>query len=113
MGTTAKGIYKLNVDDSCFGNPRRNKGRGILQIDNDHFVAVFSKNYAIATNNIVEIRALVDGIELCESLGFKRVEVKTNSNLLVHWWAIKFRFLAGLQSVRSNENENHRFRDNY
>lgn len=52
--------------------------------DDDTSLQFFSKYYEIYTNNTVEIRALNDVIESCERLGFRSMEVKTNSNMLVH-----------------------------
>lgn len=37
------------------------------------------------TNNFVELRSLLEGVRRCHSLGFRRVQIETDSQLLVNW----------------------------
>ncbi|XP_043694481.1 uncharacterized protein LOC122645214 [Telopea speciosissima] len=70
---------KLNVDGACRGNPGLGGGGGVVRNTRGEVLAAFSNFYGYYTNSIAELRALRDGIALCQALGFSDVVVNSDS----------------------------------
>ena len=84
----------LYVDGASRGNPGPS-GLGIVVRDPKSGRTV--KEYAFigtATNNVAEYKALIRGLEKVRDLGYRRVEVRTDSELLV-------KQVTGLYRVKS------------
>ncbi|KAK2649746.1 hypothetical protein Ddye_017235 [Dipteronia dyeriana] len=80
------GWIKLNCDGSCRNNPGSSRGRGILWDIDGNFKAAFSTHFGIGTNNRVELKAMLEGIQLCKSLFFSKVIIESDSKLIVDWF---------------------------
>lgn len=73
-GTPPKtGEYKLNIDGSARDNIIT--GGGVIRDDSDRVVAGFLTLYGIGTNTLAEFLALKEGLVLCSSLLFPRVQI--------------------------------------
>ncbi|XP_058071137.1 uncharacterized protein LOC131220191 [Magnolia sinica] len=79
----ASGWVKLNVDGSSKGNPGLSGGGGICRGDNGYFIFAFSSGYGTGTNNRVEMRAIFNGLTLCLEKGLDRIEIESDSKLVI------------------------------
>ncbi len=91
----------------CDGGSRGNPGPagiGALLLDPAHepptVLGTVSETIGIATNNVAEYQALVSGLELAESFGARRIEVRADSQLLIRQLEGRYRVKnAGLQPL--------------
>lgn len=83
------------ADGGSRGNPGPSGSGAVLQVDGKT-VAAMSKFIGTATNNVAEYTGLLIGLEKARALGFKRVEVRMDSELVV-------KQMSGLYKVK-NEN---------
>ncbi|XP_026419789.1 uncharacterized protein LOC113315747 [Papaver somniferum] len=99
--------FKLNTDGSV--NDRKFAGMGgVLQDDNGQFVAAYAEHLHRATNNLVEVCAVRQGLILANKLGIRHLEVECDSQLVVHWsqgistppWHIKW-LVKDIQELQS------------
>lgn len=79
------GWIKLNVDGSCRANLGSCGGGGILRDHKDSVRISFSKKLEASTNNGPKFRALISGVKLGKSLGFRHIHIESNSALVVGW----------------------------
>ncbi|KAF5182399.1 hypothetical protein FRX31_028016 [Thalictrum thalictroides] len=60
-------------------------GGGIIRdVEGNHLSNYFSF-YGKGTNNLVETRAILDGVALCAMLGYNRVYLQTDSKMALQW----------------------------
>ena len=91
----------------CDGGSRGNPGPagiGAVLLDPAHepatVIGTVSETIGIATNNVAEYQALVSGLELAESFGAHRIEVRADSQLLIRQLEGRYRVKnAGLQPL--------------
>lgn len=79
------GRLKLNLDGSCRGNPSIGGGGGILWNHEGSLVFAFSSFFGSCTNNKVELRAVVEGIEICCQRGHFFIDLECDSLVVVSW----------------------------
>ncbi|CAI9781002.1 unnamed protein product [Fraxinus pennsylvanica] len=79
------GRAKLNVDGSSLGNPSQACGGGVICNDKGMVLAAFATNFGIASNNEAELRALLEGLKLCQHIGVFHVDVECDSKIVVEW----------------------------
>jgi ribonuclease HI/catechol 2,3-dioxygenase-like lactoylglutathione lyase family enzyme len=74
---------KLSTDGGARGNPGRAAYGYVLEADDGTVLAAEGAAIGVATNNVAEYRALVEGLRKAAELGMTDVEVVSDSELLV------------------------------
>ena len=59
--------------------------RGILRDHLGCWVASFSLHLGIVTNNLAELAAVRQGLEIAWQLGFKFIRIEIDSNMVLNW----------------------------
>ncbi len=75
-------LYELYTDGASKGNPGHS-GIGYVIKKDGFLIEEQSKYIGIATNNIAEYTALIEGLKRLEQLGVKNVKVYSDSELMV------------------------------
>ncbi|XP_058068314.1 uncharacterized protein LOC131217411 [Magnolia sinica] len=78
-----RGWVKVNVDGSSRGNPGPSGGGGLGRDSNGNFLFAFKLGYGRGFNTRAELRAILNGIELCAQMGYSRVEIASDSSMVV------------------------------
>jgi len=86
-------ILEIYSDGASKGNPGRASIGAVLILDGKE-VAQVSKSIGIATNNIAEYTALLEALKLAGQMGFTRIHVKADSELMI-------RQLNGIYKVKN------------
>ena len=82
-GRRATAPWRLHTDGAARGNPGP-AGIGVVLVDPDGVVAErVAQAIGATTNNVAEYRALLAGLAKASELGIDRVEVVSDSELLV------------------------------
>ncbi|XP_022861480.1 uncharacterized protein LOC111381868 [Olea europaea var. sylvestris] len=79
------GRVKINVDGSSLGNPGQAGGEGMIRNDKGMVLAAFATNFGIASNNEAELRAIIEGLKLCQHIGCFHVDIECDSKIVVEW----------------------------
>jgi ribonuclease HI len=74
---------KLFTDGGARGNPGPAAYGYVLEADDGTVLAAHGEKIGIATNNVAEYSALIAGLEKAVELGLPRVEVVSDSELMV------------------------------
>jgi ribonuclease HI len=74
---------KLFTDGGARGNPGPAAYGYVLEADDGSVLAAHGEKIGVATNNVAEYSALVAGLEKALELGLPRVEVVSDSELMV------------------------------
>jgi ribonuclease HI len=74
---------KLSTDGGARGNPGPAAFGYVLETDDGTVLAAHGETIGVATNNIAEYRALVEGLRKAGELQVDEVEVVSDSELLV------------------------------
>jgi ribonuclease HI len=74
---------KLSTDGGARGNPGPAAFGYVLETDDGTVLAAHGETIGVATNNIAEYRALVEGLRKADELQVDEVEVVSDSELLV------------------------------
>ncbi|KAF5190667.1 hypothetical protein FRX31_019744 [Thalictrum thalictroides] len=77
----------LNTDGAAANDHA--SGGGTLRDRNAIEVANFFAYYGEGSNNLAETRAILDGIILSKSLGFRKIQIQTDSKLARNWFNSK------------------------
>jgi len=78
-----EGVWSLYCDGACRGNPGP-AGAGVVLVDPHGEVAGRNLEYlGQTTNNVAEYRALLLGLKMAQNLGIKKLQVFSDSELLV------------------------------
>ncbi|XP_035549769.1 uncharacterized protein LOC118349441 [Juglans regia] len=80
-----QGWVKLNIDGSSLGNPSFSGVGGVIRDANGNLLLAYSISLGQSTNNFAELSSLLEGIRRCYTLWLQRVEIETDSQLLVNW----------------------------
>lgn len=72
----------VNIDGASRGNPGHSS-IGIVILVNDSVVCEYSEYIGQKTNNHAEYTALIRSLELCQEKGYKNIEIKSDSELVV------------------------------
>jgi len=86
-------VLEIYSDGASKGNPGRASIGAVLILDGKE-VAQVSKSIGIATNNIAEYTALLEALKLAGQMGFTRIHVKADSELMI-------RQLNGIYKVKN------------
>lgn len=73
----------LYTDGGARGNPGPAGSGYVLEASDGTILASNGRAIGVATNNVAEYQALIDGLEMAVELGLDRVEVVSDSQLLV------------------------------
>jgi ribonuclease HI len=84
----------IHVDGASRGNPGPAGAGVVIRAPKGDVLQEVAVPIARATNNVAEYRGLIEGLRAAEGLGLRRVEVRTDSELL-------FRQLEGIYRVKS------------
>jgi ribonuclease HI len=74
---------KLSTDGGARGNPGPAAYGYVLEADDGTLLAAHGETIGVATNNVAEYRALVEGLRKAIELAVAEVEVVSDSELLV------------------------------
>jgi ribonuclease HI len=74
---------KLSTDGGARGNPGPAAYGYVLEADDGTVLAAHGETIGVATNNVAEYRALVEGLRKAVELAVAEVEVVSDSELLV------------------------------
>jgi ribonuclease HI len=84
---------RLSTDGGARGNPGPAAYGYVLEAENGTVLAAHGEAIGVATNNVAEYRALVEGLRKAVEVGVDELEVVSDSELLVHQmrgeWKIK------------------------
>ena len=75
---------RLSTDGGARGNPGPAAYGYVLEADNGTVLAAHGEAIGVATNNVAEYRALVEGLRKAVEVGVDELEVLSDSELLVH-----------------------------
>ena len=74
---------RLSTDGGARGNPGPAAFAYVLEAEDGTVLAAHGERIGVATNNVAEYRALVEGLAKAADLGVDEVEVVSDSQLLV------------------------------
>jgi ribonuclease HI len=75
---------RLSTDGGARGNPGPAAYAYVLEADDGTVLAAHGEAIGVATNNVAEYRALVEGLRKAVEVGVDQLEVVSDSELLVH-----------------------------
>jgi ribonuclease HI len=75
---------RLFTDGGARGNPGPAAYAYVLEADDNTVLAAHGEAIGVATNNVAEYRALVEGLRKAVEVGVDELEVVSDSELLVH-----------------------------
>jgi ribonuclease HI len=75
---------RLSTDGGARGNPGPAAYAYVLEAEDGTVLAAHGETIGVATNNVAEYRALVEGLRKAVELGVAELEVVSDSELLVH-----------------------------
>jgi probable phosphoglycerate mutase len=84
---------QLSTDGGARGNPGPAAYAYVLEAEDGTVLAAHGEAIGVATNNVAEYRALVEGVRKAVEVGIDELEVVSDSELLVHQmrgeWKVK------------------------
>jgi ribonuclease HI len=75
---------RLSTDGGARGNPGPAAYAYVLEAEDGAVLAAHGEAIGVATNNVAEYRALVEGLRKAVEVGIADLEVVSDSELLVH-----------------------------
>jgi ribonuclease HI len=75
---------RLSTDGGARGNPGPAAYGYVLEAEDGTVLAAHGEAIGVATNNVAEYRALVEGLRRAAEVGVDELEVISDSELLVH-----------------------------
>ena len=97
---------RLSTDGGARGNPGPAAYGYVLEAEDGTVLAAYGEAIGVATNNVAEYRALVEGLRKAAELQVGELEVVSDSELLVHQmrgeWKIKNETLRTLWAEASD-----------
>jgi probable phosphoglycerate mutase len=75
---------RLSTDGGARGNPGPAAYAYVLEAEDGTVLAAHGEAIGVATNNVAEYRALVEGLRKAVEVGVDELEVVSDSELLVH-----------------------------
>jgi ribonuclease HI len=91
---------KLSTDGGARGNPGPAAYGYVLEADDGTVLAAHGERIGVATNNVAEYRALIEGLRKALELAVDEVEVISDSELLVKQMTGEYRIKnAALQEL--------------
>ncbi len=92
---SADDCYELYTDGASKGNPG-NAGIGAVIKKDGYPIEEISRYIGVATNNIAEYTALIEGLEKLKEMGIKKVKAFSDSELVV-------KQINGIYSIKNAE----------
>jgi ribonuclease HI len=96
---------RLFTDGGARGNPGPAASAYVLEAEDGTVLEAHGRAIGVATNNVAEYRALVDGLQRASALGVEELEVVSDSELLVKQmrgeYRVKNETLRGLHAEAS------------
>ena len=78
-------VIKINTNGSYLGNPGIAGAEGILRNHLGQWILGFSLHVGLATNNMVELFAVRQGLTMVWNLGFKFIYLELDSKVVINW----------------------------
>jgi probable phosphoglycerate mutase len=75
---------RLSTDGGARGNPGPAAYAYVLEAEDGTVLAAHGEAIGVATNNVAEYRALVEGLRKAVEVGIAELEVVSDSELLIH-----------------------------
>lgn len=82
-------IIKLNVDGTAKGNPGVSGTGGVFRDSSGVVIYAFSSYLGVKSNNFAECSVLLIGLRIAYHLDINKLQVKSDSLLLVQWFQFK------------------------
>ncbi|XP_060211737.1 uncharacterized protein LOC132639298 [Lycium barbarum] len=79
------GWLKLNTDGCSKGNPGLSGGGGVIRNHQGKLISAFSSPLGCMTNNLSEATALQTGLKWCIDNAIRKIEVESDSLMLIKW----------------------------
>ena len=76
---------KLNTDGSALGNLGLAGAGGVLRDHRGRWISSFSLCGRFATNNMVELAAVKQGLEMAWNMGYKFLHLELDSKVVLSW----------------------------
>ena len=76
---------KLNTDRSALGNPGLAGAGGVLRDHKGQWISGFSLRGGFATNNMAELAAVRQGLEMAWNKGYKLLHLELDSKVVLSW----------------------------
>ena len=76
---------KINTDGSSLGNPSIVGVGGILRDHLGQWIFGFSLHVGLATNNMVELATVRQGLAMAWTMGFKYIQLELDSKVVLTW----------------------------
>ena len=76
---------KLNTDGSALGNPGPAGAGGVLRDHRGQWISGFSLHGGFATNNMAELAAVRQGLEMAWNMGYKLLHLELDSKVVFSW----------------------------
>jgi len=92
--SAADGVWVLWIDGGARGNPGPAGAGAALYNPAGKRVAAKSFPFGVATNNAAEYEGLIRGLEMARVAGARRIEVRSDSELLVRQMTGEYRVRA-------------------
>ncbi|XP_019223633.1 PREDICTED: uncharacterized protein LOC109205377 [Nicotiana attenuata] len=80
-----QGFVKINSDGSALSNPGKIGAGAIIRGNRGEFIHAITTPLGTGRNNLAEIEAAYLGIQWCISNGFTKLQLESDSALLIHW----------------------------
>ena len=77
--------FKLNTDGSALGNPGLAGAGRVLRDYRGRWIAGFSLHVGLTTNNMAELAAVRQGLEMAWNMGFKFLHLELDSKVVLSW----------------------------
>lgn len=101
------GRFKINLDGSSLGNLGLSGGGGVLRDHGGSLVAAFLTYFGQCSSIEAELRAALEGLKLCISLGFVHIDIECDSLVLLDFGCkvynvVSLEFLGSVVEVIGN-----------
>ena len=73
-----EGVFKLNIDGACNKMSKQTSGRSLIRNHHGSFLFGVCNSYGHHSVTYAELRALMDGLDLCCRKNIKPVEIETD-----------------------------------
>ena len=76
-------FVKLNFDDASKGNPGPAGAGGVFRNERGEILHIYTLNLGHSTNNVVELNAMVKGLNISIQKGFQKLILEGDSSLVI------------------------------
>lgn len=75
--------FKLNINDSCLGNPKKGRIRGVIRNHDRDWMVGYNKIILNDSNNQMELLALLEGLKIIKQFNLMPIEINTDSMKII------------------------------